>query len=135
MHSLTWAQVWAYRLARHALLEPAPAADLAAVAGTVCGIHAQVMFPNSIGLGGQGLASAVQDPALRRLCIQIYNDAMAEVQADSGNRLPEQVCDARHLKRLAAVAHPLRRRPDRQASGSGEEWGVQPNQDRSSIVP
>lgn len=52
----------------------------------------------------------------------------------SGNRLPEQVCDARHLERLAAVAHPLRRRPDRQASCSGEEWGVQPNHDRSSIV-
>jgi predicted TIM-barrel fold metal-dependent hydrolase len=52
-----------------------------------CGIHAQVMFPNSIGLGGQGLASAVQDAELRRLCIEIYNDAGAEIQEQSGNRL------------------------------------------------
>ncbi len=51
MHSLTWAQVWAVRLARHALLEPAPAADLAAVAGTVCGIHAQVMPAAELSLG------------------------------------------------------------------------------------
>jgi uncharacterized protein len=51
------------------------------------GIWAQVLFPNSIGLGGQGLSQAVQDPVLRRLCIEIYNDAMAEVQAESGNRL------------------------------------------------
>ena len=43
MHTLTWGQVWTYRLARHSLLAPAPAADLASVAGAVCGIHAQVM--------------------------------------------------------------------------------------------
>jgi len=51
------------------------------------GIWAQVLFPNSIGLGGQGISQAVQDPVLRRLCIEIYNDAMAELQAESGNRL------------------------------------------------
>ena len=51
------------------------------------GIWAQVLFPNSIGLGGQGLSQAVKDPVLRRLCIEIYNDAMAELQAESGNRL------------------------------------------------
>jgi uncharacterized protein len=51
------------------------------------GIWAQVMFPNSIGLGGQGLSSIVEDEKLRLLCIQIYNDAMAEVQAESNNRL------------------------------------------------
>jgi predicted TIM-barrel fold metal-dependent hydrolase len=52
-----------------------------------CGIYAQVLFPNSIGLGGQGLASAVDDPVLRQLCVQIYNDAMAELQEESGGRL------------------------------------------------
>jgi predicted TIM-barrel fold metal-dependent hydrolase len=52
-----------------------------------CGIYAQVLYPNSIGLGGQGLASAVTDEALRRACIEIYNDARAEIQTDSGNRL------------------------------------------------
>jgi predicted TIM-barrel fold metal-dependent hydrolase len=50
------------------------------------GIYAQVLYPNLIGLGGQGLQS-VEDPALRQLCIQIYNDAMAEIQDESGNRL------------------------------------------------
>jgi predicted TIM-barrel fold metal-dependent hydrolase len=51
------------------------------------GIWAQVCFPNSIGLGGQGLSDAVDDPVLRLLCVEIYNDAMAEVQEESGNRL------------------------------------------------
>ena len=41
----------------------------------------------SIGLGGQDLGDVVDDPALRTLCIEIYNDAMAELQAESGNRL------------------------------------------------
>lgn len=52
-----------------------------------CGIHAQVMFPNSIGLGGQGLANASSDPVLRRLCVEMYNDNAAEIQEKSGNRL------------------------------------------------
>ena len=52
-----------------------------------CGIHAQVMFPNSIGLGGQGLANASSDPELRRLCVEMYNDNAAEIQEKSGTRL------------------------------------------------
>ena len=51
------------------------------------GIWAQVMFPNAIGLGGQGLSSVVEDERLRLLCVQIYNDAMAEIQAGSKDRL------------------------------------------------
>jgi predicted TIM-barrel fold metal-dependent hydrolase len=51
-----------------------------------CGIHRQVLYPNSIGLGGQGLANAVPDPLLRRLCIEIYNDAAAELQDRSDRR-------------------------------------------------
>lgn len=51
------------------------------------GIWVQVMFPNSIGLGGQGLSSTVEDERLRLLCIEIYNDAMAELQSESDNRL------------------------------------------------
>jgi predicted TIM-barrel fold metal-dependent hydrolase len=51
-----------------------------------CGIDAQIIFPSTIGLGGQDLGMA-GDPALRRLAIEIYNDAMTEIQADSGNRL------------------------------------------------
>jgi uncharacterized protein len=51
------------------------------------GIWAQICFPNSIGLGGQGISDVVKDAELRLLCVQIYNDAIAEVQADSGDRL------------------------------------------------
>jgi predicted TIM-barrel fold metal-dependent hydrolase len=51
-----------------------------------CGIDAQVIFPSTIGLGGQDLG-AVEDQSLCRLAIEIYNDAMAEIQRDSGNRL------------------------------------------------
>ncbi len=50
------------------------------------GIWAQVMFPNSLGLGGQDLR-VVEDPVLRRLCVELYNDALAELQEESGNRL------------------------------------------------
>jgi hypothetical protein len=41
-------------------------------------VYAQVLYPNAIGIGGQTLANEVKDPALRRLCVEIYNDAMAE---------------------------------------------------------
>jgi hypothetical protein len=43
MRSLTWAQVWGRRLARHALLTPRPKTDLVEVVRTVGGIHAQMM--------------------------------------------------------------------------------------------
>ena len=49
------------------------------------GIWAQIVYPNILGFGGQ--ASAKVDPALRLACVQIYNDAMAELQEESGNRL------------------------------------------------
>jgi predicted TIM-barrel fold metal-dependent hydrolase len=51
------------------------------------GIWAQIVFPGVVGLGGQGLASVVQDEALRTLCLEIFNDASAELQSGSGNRL------------------------------------------------
>jgi predicted TIM-barrel fold metal-dependent hydrolase len=51
-----------------------------------CGIDAQVIFPSTIGLGGQDLA-LVDDDSLRRLTIELYNDRMTQIQADSGNRL------------------------------------------------
>lgn len=50
------------------------------------GVHAQIIFPNAVGFG-EGLSSDAIDPVLRRLSIEIYNDAMAEIQAESGNRL------------------------------------------------
>jgi len=43
--------VWSRRLARHHLLEPAPAAAIADVVGDVCGIHAQVLTAAELSLG------------------------------------------------------------------------------------
>ena len=51
-----------------------------------CGIDAQVIFPSTIGLGGQDLGM-VEDQDLCRKVVEMYNDQMAEIQADSGNRL------------------------------------------------
>lgn len=51
-----------------------------------CGIHAQVLYPNIVGLGGHMLNKLVTDEALRRLCLEIYNDVMAELQEESNLR-------------------------------------------------
>jgi predicted TIM-barrel fold metal-dependent hydrolase len=51
------------------------------------GIWAHIIFPNVVGLGGQNISEAVEDLALRLLCVEIYNDANAEMQAHSNNRL------------------------------------------------
>src|SRR5579885_3677682 len=50
------------------------------------GVSAQIVYPNVLGFGGQG-PSAKVDPELRLVCTQIYNDAAAEMQAESGGRL------------------------------------------------
>jgi predicted TIM-barrel fold metal-dependent hydrolase len=50
------------------------------------GIWAQVLYPNAFGFGSQALAR-VEDPELRLLTATLYNDAMAELQEDSGDRL------------------------------------------------
>jgi predicted TIM-barrel fold metal-dependent hydrolase len=51
------------------------------------GVWAQVIYPGVVGLGGQNLASLVEDVELRRVCLEIFNDANGELQAASGNRL------------------------------------------------
>jgi predicted TIM-barrel fold metal-dependent hydrolase len=51
-----------------------------------CGIDHQVIFPNTIGLGGQDIGLGT-DEALRRVTLEIYNDQMAQMQEGSGNRL------------------------------------------------
>ena len=50
------------------------------------GIDAQLIFPSTIGLGGQDLGM-VDDQALKLLTVEIYNDGMAQIQEESGNRL------------------------------------------------
>jgi predicted TIM-barrel fold metal-dependent hydrolase len=49
------------------------------------GVWAQIVYPNILGFGGQ--AAAKVDPELRLACVRIYNDAMAELQEESGQRL------------------------------------------------
>jgi predicted TIM-barrel fold metal-dependent hydrolase len=50
------------------------------------GIHAQIVYPNVVGFGGQRFADVV-DPTLKVLCATIFNDAMAEFQEASGDRV------------------------------------------------
>lgn len=51
------------------------------------GIWAQVIFPGVVGLGGQGLAEAISDVELRMRCMEIFNDASAELQEGANLRL------------------------------------------------
>lgn len=54
------------------------------------GVHAQIVYPNVMGFAGQGrgkASTAPLDPDLKLLCTQIYNDAMGEIQEESGGRL------------------------------------------------
>jgi predicted TIM-barrel fold metal-dependent hydrolase len=51
-----------------------------------CGIDAQVIFPSTIGLGGQDFGR-IDDNKLSRVVLEIYNDRMAEIQAESHDRL------------------------------------------------
>jgi uncharacterized protein len=50
------------------------------------GIQAQIVYPNVVGFGGQRFG-AVVDPELKVLCATIFNDGMAEIQEQSGNRM------------------------------------------------
>jgi uncharacterized protein len=50
------------------------------------GVWAQLVYPNAVGFGGQQLGN-IGDLDLRLLTVQIFNDAMAELQRESGNRL------------------------------------------------
>jgi uncharacterized protein len=50
------------------------------------GIWGQVMYPNAVGFGGQRMAD-IKDPRLRLMILQIWNDAMAEMQEQSGGRI------------------------------------------------
>lgn len=69
------------------------------------GINTQVLYPNAIGLGGQNLRNSVADTSLLLLCIELYNDAMQDIQADSGNRLlPMPVMPAWDIEACAREA-------------------------------
>lgn len=49
------------------------------------GIFAQIVYPNILGFGGQRAMQV--DPDLRLASIKIFNDAMADLQTDSGGRI------------------------------------------------
>lgn len=57
------------------------------------GVHAKVLYANVMGFAGQGRGEAQSkalpplDPELRLISTQIFNDAMGEMQAESGKRL------------------------------------------------
>jgi predicted TIM-barrel fold metal-dependent hydrolase len=50
------------------------------------GISAQIMFPNVVGFGGQNFFR-ISDHELRMAIVQIWNDAMADMQRESAGRL------------------------------------------------
>jgi predicted TIM-barrel fold metal-dependent hydrolase len=50
------------------------------------GIQTQIIYPNVAGFGNQNFMK-VEDLELRRICATVYNDAMAEIQADTGERI------------------------------------------------
>jgi uncharacterized protein len=50
------------------------------------GISAQIVFPNVVGFGGQNFFR-ISDLELRMAIVQIWNDAMADMQRESGGRL------------------------------------------------
>jgi predicted TIM-barrel fold metal-dependent hydrolase len=50
------------------------------------GIWAHLVYPNTIGFGGQQLGQ-IGDLDLRNLTVTLYNDASADMQRESGNRL------------------------------------------------
>jgi predicted TIM-barrel fold metal-dependent hydrolase len=49
------------------------------------GIYAQIAYPNAIGFSG--IAAMKTDSELRTATIQIFNDAMGDLQRDSGDRI------------------------------------------------
>ncbi len=53
------------------------------------GVHAAVLYPNSIGFASNAFL-AIEDIPFRNLCTQIYNDAMVDLQNESGRRLLPQ---------------------------------------------
>ena len=50
------------------------------------GVHAQVMYPNVAGFGNQNFLKS-DDDMLRLVSVQIYNDALAEFQEATGQRV------------------------------------------------
>src|SRR5258708_24288524 len=61
MRSLTWQEVRGRRLARHALLAPAPKERFVEVVRAVCGIHAQMLSAAELSVGIRVVGVTRQD--------------------------------------------------------------------------
>jgi hypothetical protein len=61
MRSLSWQEVWGWRLARHALLAPASKERLVVVVRAVCGIHAQMLSAAELSVGVRVAGVSRQD--------------------------------------------------------------------------
>jgi predicted TIM-barrel fold metal-dependent hydrolase len=94
------------------------------------GIWAQVLYPNVGGFGAQGFAK-VLDPELRQLCVTLYNDAMLEIQEESGGRLLpmalmpwwDPVASTEEVRRTAAAGlRGVNICTDPQVRGAPELW-------------
>ena len=81
------------------------------------GVHAQVLFPNVVGLGGSTLNNMIPDLALRIMCLQIYNDAMAEMMDGFGKPLHSDDPDA-GVGRRSLYRRDARGRPSSGCAGS-----------------
>jgi predicted TIM-barrel fold metal-dependent hydrolase len=69
------------------------------------GVYKQILFSGAAGHGVSKFMSVVKDDELRLACIAGYNDAVAEVQAESGGRiLPQALLPYWDSKLMAAEA-------------------------------
>jgi len=60
---LTWSDVTARRMARHALAEPATDLGPADIAGVLCGAHAQVLTAAELSIGRRIAGAVMEAPA------------------------------------------------------------------------
>ena len=54
------------------------------------GVGTQIVYPNIIGFGGQALMTLTNDEELRLFHVQAYNDAILDLQKESGGRILPQ---------------------------------------------
>jgi len=83
-----------------------PQARLAAM--DELGVHAHIVYPNALGFSGAFLMR-VEDPELRDLCVAMYNDALAELQAAGEGRIyPQAVLPFWDIERAVGELHRCR---------------------------
>jgi predicted TIM-barrel fold metal-dependent hydrolase len=72
------------------------------------GIHQQIIYPNVVGFGSEGFLR-IKDDGLRMACATIYNDAVAELQAQGEGRLfPQGIIPFWDIDEAVAEARRIR---------------------------